>query len=114
MWWSNIAMATGAVAMNSQSRSSFSFTGLNGIGGNLHIALETALYFNGPGYPAPALSLGCLAAQEGCREESKDRYPTGTSALAERDPGFAEIVRGHLHVYFVPDTDADEMFAHFA
>ena len=34
--------------------------------------------------------------------------------MAEGDPGFAEIVRGHFDVHFVADADADEVLAHFA
>jgi len=34
--------------------------------------------------------------------------------VAEGDSGFAQIVRGHFHVYFVTDADAYEILAHFA
>ena len=34
--------------------------------------------------------------------------------MPESDARFAEIVGRHLHVHFVTNADADEIFAHFA
>ena len=42
---------------------------------------------------------------------AKPRLPGGL--LPEGDPGFSQIVRGHLHVYFVPDADPNKMLSHF-
>ena len=34
--------------------------------------------------------------------------------MTEGDPGFAQIIGGHLDVDFGPHADADEVFAHFS
>lgn len=43
-----------------------------------------------------------------------ETYASLRSAMAERDAGFAEVVRRHLHIHAVAHADADEILAHFA
>ena len=36
------------------------------------------------------------------------------SSVPESDPGFAEVVRGHLYIDAVTHTDADEVLSHLS
>src|SRR5436190_5531808 len=103
MWLSNIAMATGAVAMNSQRRSSLSFTSTR-FSPTFHNALERALQCSRDDRHTPASPCESGAGGDWVKP----------LVMPESDPRFPKVVRGHLNVHFVSDTNADKVFAHFA
>ena len=47
-------------------------------------------------------------------DRAKDTKLEPRILLTEGDAGFAKVVGGHFDIYLVANTDADEMFAHFA